>query len=176
MPASLQLFAQRTDLQRRIRSCTACYLDLGDFAVETTADGTRLLHLLSDSQWTRLWFILLDRSGQQPILTTTEPLGFDVDDDWWEDQEPPPARVPLDGSFDLEVCADSFAEFLYRFWIEDELWNALGDRPPRPHVNAYASGLCRGLDTDPHDYIASGWADGVGAAAVRWRIGHLGAG
>jgi len=25
----------------------------------------------------------------------------------------------------LEVCADSFAEFLYRFWIENEIWYAL---------------------------------------------------
>jgi hypothetical protein len=146
VPASLQLLARRPDLQRRIRSGTGCYLDLADFPVETTAEGTRLVHLLSDSQWIRHWFVLLDRSGRQPVLTTTAPAGFRLDDDsgWWEDGTPPPAHLPLDGSFGLEVCADSFAEFIYRFWIEEELSRHLGDRPPRrlrPHAAAYVAQL-----------------------------------
>jgi hypothetical protein len=34
VPESLVVFSQRPDLQRRIHSVTACYLDLGDFVVE----------------------------------------------------------------------------------------------------------------------------------------------
>jgi hypothetical protein len=36
--------------------------------------------------------------------------------------------VPADGSkVNLEICADSFTEFLYRFWIENEIWYRLHD-------------------------------------------------
>ena len=27
------------------------------------------------------------------------------------------------------LCADSFSEFLYRFWIENEIWYDLSDPP-----------------------------------------------
>jgi hypothetical protein len=51
VPSSLRLLAGRRDLQRRVRSATACYLDLGDFAAETSAEGGYLIHVLSDQQW-----------------------------------------------------------------------------------------------------------------------------
>ena len=38
----------------------------------------------------------------------------------------PPETIPLDGSFDLQVCADSVAEFLFRFWVENELYFTQG--------------------------------------------------
>lgn len=34
--------------------------------------------------------------------------------------------VPLDGSSDLQVCADSVNKLLYRFWIENEAYYASG--------------------------------------------------
>jgi hypothetical protein len=51
VPSSLRLLAGRRDLQRRVRSATACYLDLGNFAAETSAEGGYLIHVLSDQQW-----------------------------------------------------------------------------------------------------------------------------
>jgi hypothetical protein len=99
VPASLRLLAQRRDLQRRIRSATACYLDLGDFQAPTTANG-----------------------GYLP-------------DDW----PPLPQPLPTDGSVvNLDVCADSFAEFLCRFWIENEIWYALHEgRTPAQKAASY---------------------------------------
>jgi hypothetical protein len=117
LPASLQLFARRGDLQRRIRSVTACYLDLGDFAAPVAATDGYLIHLLSDQQWCRHWLLYLDPAGQEAVITTTEPIGFHLPDDW----PPPPTVVPADGTVNLEICADSFTEFLYRFWIENEI-------------------------------------------------------
>jgi hypothetical protein len=123
VPAALLTLAARPELQRRIRSATACYLDLGDVLVPTAAESGYLLHLLSDQQWVRHWLIYLDRDGNESVVTTSEPVGFllpdDDEDDYWEPR--PPAVIPLDGTFDLQVCADSVAEFLFRFWVENEL-------------------------------------------------------
>jgi hypothetical protein len=139
LPASLRLLAQRRDLQRRIRSATACYLDLGDFRTPTTANGGYLIHLLSDQQWCRHWLLYLDTAGNEAVATSTEPIGFDLPDDW----PPLPQPVPADGStVNLEVCADSFAEFLYRFWIENEVWYALHEgRASTQEAASYAAQL-----------------------------------
>lgn len=138
LPRSLQLFARRPDLQRRIRSATACYLDLGDFRAPTTIDGSYLIHILSDQQWGRHWLLYLDEHGREAVVTTVEPIGFDLPDDW----PPPPPVAVIDGTTDLEVGAHSFAEFLYRFWIENELWFAVnsGSELPPP-IAQYAQQL-----------------------------------
>jgi hypothetical protein len=42
----------------------------------------------------------------------------------------------------LNVCADTFAEFLCRFWIENKIFFALrDDRPLPPAAAAYAARL-----------------------------------
>ena len=44
----------------------------------------------------------------------------------------------------LNVCAATFAEFLYRFWIENEIFFALGSNQSlTPAAAAYAAGLPR---------------------------------
>lgn len=138
LPHALGIFAARPELQRRVSSVTACYLDLGDFLVPTSAGDDYLLHVLSDQQWVRHWLLYLDRVGNEAMLVSGDPIGFRD-----EDREVPvPSVIPLDGTYDLEVCADSFAEFLYRFWIENELWRALQrDKPLGPRLAAYASQL-----------------------------------
>lgn len=121
-PRALLELAKDESLQRRIRSYTGCYLDLGDRTVPT-ADGRLVLHWLSDQQWVRHWLILLDSSEESLVLSTTLPLGFNLPDDWGDlDGEPAvPDAVPLDGSIDLSVAATSVEEFLYRFWAENEI-------------------------------------------------------
>ena len=73
------------------------------------------------------------------MLTSAEPIGFDRPADW----PPPPPVIPIgSGGMDLEVCADSFAEFLYRFWIENEIFFAQQEsRPLSPAAAAYAARL-----------------------------------
>ncbi len=76
----------------------------------------------------------LDQAGQFAVVTTTEPVGFHLPADW---EDPiPPGVIPLDGSIDLEVCADSLDEFLLRFWIENELWYAINDGAALPELVA----------------------------------------
>ena len=51
-----------------------------------------------------------------------------------------PGVVPLNGTVDLQVCADSFTEFLYRYWVENELHFALADgRPLAGPLASYAA-------------------------------------
>jgi hypothetical protein len=135
-PPALLALAARPDLQRRIRSVTGCYLDLGDFAIRTSMEGGYLVHLLSDQQWCLHWLVCVDANGSESVVTTAEPLGFKLGSDDWE--KPIPPVVPLDGSYDLQVCADSVNEFLYRFWIENELFYA-GGKASREPLLAYAS-------------------------------------
>jgi hypothetical protein len=93
--------------------------------------------VLSDQQWIRHWFLYIDRLGNEAMLVSGEPIGFVPEEDW---QAPPPSVIPMDGTYDLDVCADSFAEFLYRFWIENELWWALRrGESLGPRLAAYAS-------------------------------------
>jgi hypothetical protein len=114
LPSSLRIFASRADLQRRIRSVTACYLDLADFALPAAGAAGKLVHVLSDQQWCRHWLLYVGPDDQEAVLTSTAPIGSELPEDW---PGAPPSVIPLDGENDLEVCADSFAEFLYRFWI-----------------------------------------------------------
>jgi hypothetical protein len=142
VPPSLRLLAARPELQRRVRSATACYLDLGDFAAPTDIEGGYLIHVLSDQQWVRHWMVYLDRAGGEAVLTSREPIGFDLPADW---PAPPPRVIPA-GSAEagLEVCADSFAEFLYRLWIENEIYFAVRlGQALDPEAARYAADLER---------------------------------
>jgi hypothetical protein len=95
LPQALRTFAARPALQRRVRSVTACYLDLGDFVAPTSGPDSYLLHVLSDQQWIRHWFLYVDRLGNEAMLVSGEPIGFVPEQDW---QAPPPSVIPMDGT------------------------------------------------------------------------------
>jgi hypothetical protein len=107
-------------LHERVRSCTACYLELGQFAVPAPA-GT-LVHFLSDQQWVLHWLLYVGDDGSEAVVATPVPYGF-------EGEAPP--TLAVGGDADTVVCAESFNEFLYRFWIENEIWFGLRDALPR---------------------------------------------
>jgi hypothetical protein len=141
-PAALAALAAEPELQSRMRSYTGCYFDLGDMAARTTT-GATLVHLISDQQWVRHWLVLVGSEGSTPVLSTTVPLGFDVGDDE-PGEEPIPAVIPLDGSLDLTLAADTVEDFLYRFWIENEIaFRAAEDEAlPEPFAS-YAARVAR---------------------------------
>jgi hypothetical protein len=97
VPAALSLFPSQHDLQHRVRSATGCYLDLslGDLRVPTPRPGGYLVHFLSVQQWVRHWLLYLDSDGNEGIVTTEAPIGFDLSDDP-DFQDPPPDIVALD--------------------------------------------------------------------------------
>jgi hypothetical protein len=54
------------------------------------------------------------RDGSEAVVVTESAIGFELDES--------PAWSVDPGAFDAAVCADSFGEFLYRLWIENEIW------------------------------------------------------
>jgi hypothetical protein len=142
LPAALRVFAARPDLQRRVRSATGCYLDLGALRARTSVSDGYLVHLLSDQQWCLHWLLYLDARGNEGVVATALPVGFDIlPDDGWD---LPPEVLPLDGSAPLDLCAGSFSEFLYRFWLENELFFALqSEGPLSPQLQDYAAQLAQ---------------------------------
>jgi hypothetical protein len=129
MPPAFRNFLAEHEAQRRIRSATACYLDLGEFPVEVEGGGT-LVHFLSDQQWVMHWLLFVGAEGEEAVVVSYRPYGFDVLDE---------APRTFDQRRHSAVCAESFSEFLYRFWIENEIWFAIdGKRDFTDEQRAYA--------------------------------------
>lgn len=122
VPSSFAAFVSSTGLHRRIRSSTACYLDLGDFAVPVEGGGV-LIHFLADQQWVLHWLFFTD-GDSEAVVTTQDPFGFEP---YSDDPDEPWLYAPTfdPAAHDGVVCAESFSEFVYRFWIENEIWYAL---------------------------------------------------
>jgi hypothetical protein len=130
-PTSFRTFVGSPEPRARVRSCTACYLDLAEIPVPVTTGGW-LIHFLSDQQWTLHWLLYSGNDGDEAVVVSETPLGFRED--------PGSARQFLD-AFDpstglAAVCAESFSEFLYRFWIENEIWFALASKNARRDLTA----------------------------------------
>jgi hypothetical protein len=140
LPGPFTTFIASKHLQERIRSCTDCYLDVADYAVRTEgAVAGYLIHFLSDSQWCGHWYIHVDHRGQSFVVSSLEAYGFAA--------LAPDASLAIDlATEEVWFCAPSFLEFLYRFWLENEIWFALAlsERPrtavERAYVDHYVTG------------------------------------
>jgi hypothetical protein len=82
-----------------------------------SVDDGYLLHVLSDSQWVRHWLLFVGAVTQTAVVTTRYPAGFELDaeeSDYWEEE-----------SCGYVICADSFAEFVWRRWMDNEIFYRL---------------------------------------------------
>lgn len=118
VPRAFRAFISDGEPRTRIRSCTASYLDLAQFPVEVVGGGS-LIHFLSDQQWVLHWLLYVGADGSEAVVVTESAYGFEADSDRFDRWD------PADGG--MSVCAESFSEFLYRFWIENEIWFRAGD-------------------------------------------------
>jgi hypothetical protein len=128
LPKPFTTFINSTELHKRVRSCTDCYLDVADYAVKTkgSIEGY-LIHFLSDSQWVGHWYIYSDLHGNHFIVTSLHAYGFALEDDSGNTDT---NNINIQKE-DIWFCAPSFTEFIYRFWLENEIWFALA-RDKRP--------------------------------------------
>lgn len=132
VPDALVILARERSIQQRIRSCTLCYFDLGDRLV-SVAGGGHLIHFLSDQQWVMHWLVYSGPGPHGCVIATTEPLGFDDDDG---------PHFELRATTDAIVCAASLSEFIYRFWIENEIFFAHDEgRPFTEEQTRYLAGV-----------------------------------
>lgn len=144
VPESLDRFVRDPEPRRRIRSVTACFLDLGEELVPV-AGGGWLLHLVSDQQWVVHWLVLLTReTGPGPVIASTIPFGFPVAGDAPRSFDPMTAAGQSVER--TVVCAGSADEFLARFFLENEAWRAAhpgygGGYERSPDVESYIAAL-----------------------------------
>ena len=132
LPRSFRRFMTSPELQSRVRSCTDCYLDPGERTVEVTGPvAGHLMHFLSDSQSCAHWYLHLAGGGQEVVLTSPDLYCYRIDDPEWEDYPTCSLETVDLRQQEFVYCAPRFSEFLYRFWIENEIWFALQyDRRP----------------------------------------------
>jgi hypothetical protein len=60
--------------------------------------------------------VFIGPDGEEAVVVTYRPFGFEMPDE---------APLPFTQRRHSAVCAESFSEFLYRVWIENEIWFAL---------------------------------------------------
>lgn len=134
LPPAFKTFISEPEPRMRVRSATACYLDLAQFAVDVAGGGS-LIHFLSDQQWILHWLLYVGGDGSEAVLVSETPLGFEADERRFARFDP-----ASDGA---SVCAGSFSEFLYRFWIDNEIYfrsvrNATDEAPLTDEQRRYA--------------------------------------
>jgi hypothetical protein len=139
VPASFAAFIGEPELRTRVRSCTACYLDLADATV--SAPEGLLIHFLSDQQWMLHWLLYVGEDGTEAVVATNIPYGFEGEAPATLAGKPDPAE-----ELATIVCAESFNEFLYHFWMENEVWFALRYGEPltdeqRRYAEHYRTGV-----------------------------------
>jgi hypothetical protein len=137
LPSAFTNFITSPELRRRIRSPTDCYLDLGEAIVPVTTGGF-LIHFLSDSQFVLHWLLYVGSDGSEAVVATGLPYGYVRQEAWYEDARPRRTFAPdVDGG--AVVCTSTFSEFLYRLWIENEIWFRLAyeKRPLTPEQQRY---------------------------------------
>ena len=130
--AFLRLMSSR-ELLNSIPSCTACYFAMSDAILPCpgSEDGY-IIRFLNDQQDVLLWYLYLTPQGDERVLVS--PILLDdfagpehtanLTDDW--------RKAILAHT---RVCGPSFEAFLYRFWLENSLWDALNEREA-PLTNA----------------------------------------
>ena len=117
IPGNFIEFMSKAELLRKIRSNTDCYFELGDYIAEMP-NGLYFLHFLSDSQYCRLWYLCLDKEGNSCVVTSYKVYGHNEDPhEDYEDEDDEDNEY----SFDY-FCSPTFKDFIYRFWLENEIW------------------------------------------------------
>ncbi len=131
LPRAFMTYLSLGGLENRLRSCTACYFQLFEKVVKVKgAYPGYLIHFLSDQQWCLHWYLYVGLSGQHFVVVTPYAYGHVFDPaELGEDEEPLPDEVDLtDEDEPIWFCAPSFKEFIYRYWMENEIWfNACSD-------------------------------------------------
>jgi hypothetical protein len=123
LPREFVAFFRSPSLWRRIRSCTDCYLRLDSAAVGIRDGSGALIRFLSDAQDCKHWHLWLSPSGtRHSVVATYRFTG----------SEHAHLKDGLPHPRDITTCAGSFEEFVYRFWLENELWFALRDKGRMP--------------------------------------------
>jgi hypothetical protein len=109
LPEDFLLGMRSPQLLKRIPSCTDCYFETPKAIIPSPPGEGYLIRFLIDRQGVIGWYLYLTPQGKQAIL-----VGYP----WFDD----PDDDSLHAIALPDICASSFEEFLYRFWVENMLW------------------------------------------------------
>jgi hypothetical protein len=129
LPAAFERFMSAPELKGAVPSCTACEWDLSDAPQPCrVTPGAYTIRFLRDQQDCLFWYLYVLPDGTAPVLCS--PIPFD------EEQLDVSDKVVLANSW---LVAPDFEQFVYRFWIENELWDLLNASEPEltPAQQAY---------------------------------------
>jgi hypothetical protein len=128
LPAAFVRFMSDPGMQRVVPSCTACEWDLSEAPVASrVVPGAFTIRFLRDQQDCLFWYLHIGPDHSEILVS---PIPFD-------DPRLDVTRDQVLGA--TWVCAPHFEHFVYRFWIENELWETLQERDPHfsPAQRAY---------------------------------------
>src|SRR5262245_48498943 len=115
LPQSFLKFMRAPELHRRVRSNTHCFLDVADGPVPSPVGDGVLVRFLADSQGCIFWYLYVPTGTDDHAVVSSTDF-YDASGERLRDEEPDPRQ--------LAFSAESFETFLYRFWIENEIWFA----------------------------------------------------
>ena len=107
-------------LQNFVPSCTACYFKLSaDIAPCPGSESGYITRFLNDQQHVLLWYLYLTPQGGQYVLVTAIDLHEMAD-------AAKAGTLTAEDRLNIQrntwVCAPSFVEFIYRWWLENSIW------------------------------------------------------
>lgn len=121
-------FLSNQNLQAQVPTCTACFLELSESPIPVPCNpGYYALRFMNDSQSCVMWYLLLKNDLPNTVVASS--LFYDRDIFG--------AMINEDDPFDYSdivsetvECAETFPEFIYRFWIENSIWYSINDNLP----------------------------------------------
>lgn len=129
LPNAFRQLMDSAALMQHIPSCTNCYFRLSKKLVPCPGrEEGFILRFLNAAQGQIAWYLYLTAQGEHCVLVGYPLLDLlnDPEDPEYTTQgiTEEERSMVLQGS-GVYVCASSFEEFLYRFWIENILWYKL---------------------------------------------------
>ena len=127
LPEEFVNFMRSPELLKHIRSSTDCFFELSENLLESPfGEGDFLIRFLNDSQGCLFWYLYITKDNDHFVIVSgklLDPYEYadeDDDDDFVEDK-----IYDSDNEPQIYFCAASFEEFVYRFWMENEIWYSL---------------------------------------------------
>lgn len=128
LPAAFIAFMARTELQSRVPSITGCFLELSRSLIPLPGGTDAFaLRFMNDSQSCLMWYLLLRRDEPARVLVSSHFLDPEIFEELADEEDPITYDEVLSSS---HLCADTFIEFIQRFWLENTIWYAIQGKHP----------------------------------------------
>lgn len=108
------------EIQEHIPSCTACEFQPVDTILpHPSIEHGYIIRFLNDQQDVLLWYLYLNTAGEHCVLVSYVLLEELNNPEYVENPAIWDSAAIARSTY---VCALSFEEFIYRFWLENVLW------------------------------------------------------